>query len=73
MKLLDARQFETVRKSMLRDFDRISSNSAHGFIINLREALERAGLIKSKVKWRGGDDGLFSATGLFAGEPTDWS
>jgi hypothetical protein len=71
MKLMDARQFEILRKSMLRDFGRISSGDAHGFIIDLDVALERSGLKKPAIKWRGGDDGLFTATGKFEGQPTD--
>lgn len=73
MKLLDAREFEIVRKSMLRRYGRMSSRSAHGFMIDLDEAFDRAGLIKPKRKWRGDDDGLFTATGMFEGKPADWA
>ena len=73
MQTVDAARFETVRRSMLRQFGRISSRNAHGFIINLQVALDRAGMIKPEIKWRGGDDGLFTAAGQFEGEPKDWA
>lgn len=73
METMNARQFETVRRSMLDRFGRISSNTADGLIVDLQLALERAGLAKPKIKWRGGDDGLFTATGQFEGEPVEWA
>jgi hypothetical protein len=73
MKMMDARQFEAVRGSMLHRLGRISSSTAQGLIIDLQMAVERAGLIAAKVKWRGGDDGMFTATGQFDGEPSQWA
>lgn len=73
METMDTREFETVRRSMLARFGRISSNTAHGLIIDLQLALERAGLARPKIKWRGGDDGLFTATGEFDGQPEEWA
>jgi hypothetical protein len=72
MDVLDVRQFEAIRRSMLRSFGRMSSRDAKGFIIDLDRALEGAGLGGLTVKWRGGDDGLFTATGQFDGDPAAW-
>jgi hypothetical protein len=47
---MDTRQFEMERKSTLARFGRISSNTAHGLIIDLHLALERAGMTKIKLR-----------------------
>lgn len=73
MKPVNAEQFETVRRSMLRNLGRMTSGNAQGFIIDLSNALEKAGLDPTTAKWRGGDDGLFTATGRFDDTPSDWS
>lgn len=73
MKPVNAEQFESVRRSMLRNVGRMTSENAQGFIIDLANALEEAGLDPASAKWRGGDDGLFTATGRFDGAPSDWS
>ena len=62
-----AAEFEKLREAMLQRYLRITSRSADGFIIDLGNALEKAGLDKVKVRWRGGEDGLFTATGEFEG------
>ena len=73
MKMTNAREFETERKLALARLGRISSSTAHGFIIDLQLALDRAGLTHSTIKWRGGEDGLFTATGRFDGESSEWA
>jgi hypothetical protein len=73
MRVLDAGEFESTRRSGLRSFGRVSSRTAKGFIIELGQPLESAGLGETTVKWRGGDDGLFTVTGRFDGEPGGWT
>lgn len=70
MKPVDTEQFEAVRRSMLRAFGRMTSGNAKGFIIDLQNAIEDAGLDPTTVKWRGGDDALFTATGQFDKTPS---
>jgi hypothetical protein len=69
MQPIDAEQFESVRRSMLRRFGRMSSRDAKGFIVTLDYYLEGAGSLDDlSVKWRGEDDGLFTAAGRFSGD-----
>ncbi|MEX1171666.1 MAG: hypothetical protein WEG56_03530 [Chloroflexota bacterium] len=69
MVVIDEPQFEVVRRSMLRQLGRMSSQNAKGFVIELDYVLEGdAGLADVSIKWRGGDDGLFTAAGQFAGD-----
>lgn len=66
---IDEPQFEAARRSMLRQVGRMTSQNAEGFVIDLDYALEGdAGLEDVSIKWRGGDDGLFTAAGRFAGD-----
>ena len=52
---------------MLRRFGRMTSDDARGFVIDLDAALERAGLTRARVTWRGGDDGLFTVNAQASG------
>ena len=69
MKDIDNERFERLRRSKLREFGRMTSSDADGFIINLDHALETiARLGAVRCKWRGEEDGLFTATGTFQGD-----
>lgn len=58
---------------MLRAFGRMTSGDAEGFIIDLQNAVEDAGLDPTPVKWHDGDDALFTATGQFHETPSAWA
>lgn len=73
MEPVDAEQFESVRRSMLRTYGRMTYDNAQGFIIDLQNAIEDAGLDPTTAAWRGGEDALFIATGQFDEAPSDWS
>jgi hypothetical protein len=73
VKPVDTKEFEAVRRSMLLAFGRMTSRAARGFIIDLQNAIEDAGLDPTTVKWRGGDDALFTATGYFGETPSAWA
>lgn len=47
----------------------MTSGDAHGFIINLDHALETIGRLEQlRCKWRGEEDGLYTAVGAFHGD-----
>lgn len=61
METIDARAFETLRQSKLREYGWIMPDDAQGFVSDLGDAFEDAGFASIGVAWLG--NGMFSAGG----------
>jgi hypothetical protein len=69
VKLVDEVAFAEIRRVALKAVGRITSSNAEGFIIDLDYALENAGILDLKLRWRGDDDCGFTALGRSKDDP----
>ena len=61
--------FDETRRIALKAVGRITSSNAKGFLLDLDHALDGAGILGLKVRWRGDEDCGFTVEGRFAGDP----